>query len=293
MGVNDHLFRLGVKNWPGTHWIAGNAITVRRVPKLQGTEVSHLLLEFALLNVCFFAVEVRRFYFGTGKPCLVEVVLGFEVGILQSKALFQPSTIRVGLDPHRRYTEVKERVPNGQAIREGEVELPTLLTNIADSECPNLHTADRNFLGSGEREGIIGNAIGVIHELGERGPRIGSPKTQCCEVFAAVMERDVRETFPVAHVTHPDVVAVTGVSAADDAEAVLCQSDDGEVGANTPLMIKEVGVNTFPNSGIGAHLCYRQILHECFGIRAFNIEDGKVRQIDHANAVAHGELLGV
>ena len=87
MGVNDHLFRLDVEDWPVAYWVANNAITVGRVPKLQGTEVSHLLLEFALLNVCFFAVEVRRFYFGTGKPCLVEVLLVFEFGILQSNAL--------------------------------------------------------------------------------------------------------------------------------------------------------------------------------------------------------------
>ena len=107
------------------------------------------------------------------------------------------------------------------------------------------------------------------------------------------MKGHIGEATLVLDVTHPNVVSVPSIAAANHSIAVVSKSDNGEVGTNTTGVIKEVGVDAFTQCCIGTDLSDRKILHQTFRIRAFDIKDGKVRQINHANAVAHGQLLGV
>ena len=107
------------------------------------------------------------------------------------------------------------------------------------------------------------------------------------------MKCDIREALAITHVTHPNVVTVARVTTAHHSEAILGESDDGEIRADTTCVIEEVCVNTLSNGGISTDLCHREVFHKAFRVCAFNIKNGEVRKIDHANTFAHSELLGV
>ena len=107
------------------------------------------------------------------------------------------------------------------------------------------------------------------------------------------MECDVGEALAVTHVTHPDVVTVSGITTAYHSEAVFRESDDGQVRPDTARVIEEVCVNTFSDGSVGTDLCHREVFHKAFRVGTFNIKDGEVRKVDHANAIAHCQLLRV
>ena len=90
------------------------------------------------------------------------------------------------------------------------------------------------------------------------------------------MEGDVGEALALTHVTHPDIVAIARVTAADYAETVLREPDDGQIGSNTTCLIEEVRVDPLSSCSVPANLCDREVFHEGFSVRAFNIVDGEV-----------------
>ena len=122
-----------------------------------------MLIKLALLHIGFFTMKVCRLDLGSSQTRFVQVVVNLEIGILKTQALFQSSAVSVGLDTHRCYPELKQRIPNREAIREREVELPALLANVANAEGPNLDTADCDFLSRCEWKRLVGDAFRVIH----------------------------------------------------------------------------------------------------------------------------------
>ena len=69
-------------------------------------------------------------------------------------------------------------------------------------------------------------------------------------------------------------------------------------------MFQDIRIITGPNSvlfgssAMGGTILledsfYREVFHKAFRVGTFNIKDGEVRKVDHANAVAHGQLFRV
>ncbi len=62
---------------------------------------------------------------------------------------------------------------------------------------------------------------------------------------------------------------------------------------NTACAVEEVRINTLPNRRIGAHFRHRAKLEQRLRLCTDHIKDGEVRKVDHADAVAQCEVLGV
>ena len=120
---------------PGPHRIAGDAVGVHVVLHGHGAQISRLMVAFALGDVRFLAMEIRRLDLGAGEVRLQEVVLREQIGILQPQALLEPAGIGVGLYPDGGHALFKEGIPQREAVIECAMQLPALLTHVGDAEC--------------------------------------------------------------------------------------------------------------------------------------------------------------
>ena len=84
MRIDEDFFRLSVEDWPVTDGVAHNTVAIRRVLEDKRAEIGCLLVELALLHVSLFTMEVCGLDLGSCECSLVQVVVGFEVSVLQT-----------------------------------------------------------------------------------------------------------------------------------------------------------------------------------------------------------------
>ena len=139
----------------------------------------------------------------------------------------------------------------------------------------------------------MGDAFGVVHELLQGGTSFRAPQTQRGNLLGLVDERHITQRELVAHALHPNIIPMPRITATNDPEAVLSKTDNRQVRVNTAGLIEKVSVNALANRSIGADFGHRAKLEQSLSISAHHIENGKVRQINHAHAITQGQVLRI
>ena len=171
-------------------------------------------------------MEIRGFDFGPRQSGFVKVVIGLQVIVLEAQTLLQTPAISVSFDTNRRDTQCKECVPQAKSFAKGEVQLPALLTDIRDTESPNRHALNVDFLCRGIGKRFMGDALGIIHQFLQRGAGFGAPKTQRRNLFGLIDKGHITQRELVAHALHPNIVTMPRITATDDPKTVLCEANN-------------------------------------------------------------------
>ena len=238
------------------------------------------------------AVEVGGLDLGARQVALKQVVLGQEVGVLQTQALLHAPAVGVGLHAHRGHALGVQGVPQGQAIVVFEVQLPALFAHIRDAEGQHRHTLDLEVAQGGEGEVFVRPSLRFVGDFLDGGAGVGAPHAQTAVGRGGVGDGHVG-TAVLRHAADPHHVAVTGVGTVDHAVVVFGQAQHREVGAHTAFAVQEVGVNAFAHGGVTTDLGHADVLQQIGRIGALHVELGEVRDVDHADVFAHQQVLGV
>jgi len=103
----------------------------------------------------------------------------------------------------------------------------------------------------------MGNALGVVHQLLQGGAGFRAPQTQCGDLLGLVDELHITQRHLVAHALHPNIIAMTRITAADDPEAVFGKTHNRQVRVNTASVVEKVRVYALAHRRIGAHFGHR------------------------------------
>ena len=237
------------------------------------------------------AAEIGLLDLGAGEIGLQQIVFGQKVGVLKAQALFHAAGIGVGLDAEGHDAERADRVPDGQGLVVAHVQFPALFADIGDAQGGDRNAGDLDPFQRGEGEVVMVERFGVGDQLLQRRPRVRPPKTDGGVGFGHVGDGDVKALVG-GDTLHEGEVARAGIGAVDHPAAVG-HADDGQVGAHAAVFFQKMGVDAAADIALAADACGAQPLHQGDMIGALDIADGEMRQVHHADIVAHLQMLGV
>ena len=195
-------------------------------------------LGLALAHVRLLADEVLVLDLAPRHPGLDDVVLAVELEAERAVALLEPAGGRVdadagGHDPVRR-AGLRDHVPQPRALLDRHVELPAEVADVGDARGEHAQRAHLDRAAGGEREALVREV--VAREARRDVARARAPEA---ERAPARGEVDDLRAAGAGVVGVPLEVRHAVGAAGDDAEVLVAEAHDGQVGAEAA-----VGVST-------------------------------------------------
>ena len=178
-----------------------------------------------------------------------------------------------------------DRVPHGETVGHGHVELPAEVADVGDTRGEHGLARDRDLAAGAEGEALVAH-VGIGDGREDRAG-VGAPQADGGDVIGEVGERRalsgvVLEPLEVAHAVR---------AAGDHAEVVIAEAHDGEVGAEAAVGGEHRGVDDLAHGDV--HLAHADLLHGGQRARTGDVEEREGGEVHQACGLAHLQVLGV